>query len=330
MLLFSQIHGQQRQLEALRRAIDSGKLANAYLFSGPAGVGKATTALAFAAALNCEQAPGRGCGACGPCEKLAGGHHPDLLTLVAEKQFIVVDQVRALEQRLAFPPHEARYRLVLIDGADRLNPSAANALLKAVEEPRPGTLFVLVSAVVHRVMPTLISRCQRLHFAPLPREAVESALERALPDHDPERRAVAASVCEGSPGRAFGLLEGDGLAAAQATLDQLMSAASGSRAADIFAAAQEAGRDKAHIAQVLDLLRIRLRDLLLAQAGLEGRLAGSSQADKVAERARALGLPRIRSQLRAVQEAEEALFGNVNASLLLENLALRLREEGLR
>ncbi|MCK5799514.1 MAG: DNA polymerase III subunit delta' [Deltaproteobacteria bacterium] len=327
MLLFSDIYGQTRPLEALRRAIDGGKLAHAYLFSGPQGVGKATTALALFAALNCEVAPGRGCGQCATCKRIDRGHHPDLLRLTPEKQFIVIDQVRELDRRLAFPPHEARHRLVLVDGAERLNPSAANALLKAVEEPRPGTHFVLITAAIQRVIPTLISRCQRLHFAPLTRDQVETALATALPDHDEHARSTAAAVSEGSPGRALALLDNDSLAAAQRTLDQLLAAAQSTYAADVFEAATEAGREKSHLRQVLDLLRVRLRDLLLAHAGLEGRLAGSAQAATIAEEARTLGIAQIRRDLRAVQEADAALAGNVNAGIMLENLAFQLRED---
>lgn len=328
MLLFSQILGQARPLSALRRAIDGGKLAHAYLFSGPEGVGKATTALALAAALNCENARDQGCGDCEPCRKLAGGHHPDLMVLRPDGQFIKIDQVRELEQRLAFPPHEARYRLVLLDGAERLNASAANALLKAVEEPRPGTLFVLVTAAVHRVMPTLISRCQRLHFAPLQHDDVLAALATAAAEQTPEARAAAAAVAEGSPGRALAIIESDALAAARVIAESLVEAARGDRAADVFEAVAEAGRDKEQLRFVLDLLRVRLRNLLLASAGLEGRL-GAEEA-LLATEAQALGSGRILRQLRAVQEAEGALAGNVNPSLLLETLTFRLREDSLR
>lgn len=318
MLIFADIQGQERPLKALKRAIASEKLAHGYLFSGPLGVGKASSAEAFALALNCQREKGIGCrddseDCCDSCRKFHSGNHPDILRLEPEGQFIKVDQVRALEQRLRFPPHEAFYRLVLIDGAERLNLNGANALLKSVEEPRPGTIFILITSAIQRVIPTLISRCQRLHFSPLTTETLTQILNH-YSDHDLQARQSAAQCAEGSPGRAIALLENDGLAAAQHTANQLLHATQHNSFTLNFEVVADAGREKDHLKQVFDLLRLRLRDELLSHAGLNEQTTTSSFR----------GLKR---QLDALHEAEEALLRNVNVNLLLETLVFKLQQD---
>jgi len=319
----SDILGQEQAVKVLRRATRSGRVAQAYLFAGPQGVGKATTARALAAALNCEQEPGVGCGECLSCSKVDRGLHPDLVTLEPTgKQIksIKIDQARALEQQLAFRPHEGRYRLVLIDGAEHLNDNAANALLKSVEEPRPRTVFVLTTAAAHRVVPTLISRCQRLRFVPLSPEVVSRILATSAPETDQQDREAAASYCEGSARRALDMLEGERISELRAVVDQITGAADTRGVGVIFDAAQEVGRDRVRICDALDLLRMRLRDGLLQLEG-GGDLPGGGDTAEDPRAAR----ERLLRQLRAVDAAQVAVRGNVNPALTLENLVLDLR-----
>ncbi|MFH1130033.1 MAG: AAA family ATPase, partial [Pseudomonadota bacterium] len=129
---FCEILGQDQALFALKQAIVAEKIAHAYLFSGPQGVGKTTTAIAFARALNCRvDEKGDGCGKCDDCYKIGANAHPDLIIVEPDGAYIKIDQVRPLEQLIKFPPHEGRYRVIIIDDAGALNLNAANALLKS-------------------------------------------------------------------------------------------------------------------------------------------------------------------------------------------------------
>jgi DNA polymerase III subunit delta' len=310
---FTDILGQEQAVRVLRRATEGGRVAQAYLFSGPPGVGKATTAVALAAALNCETQPGVGCGTCLSCDKLARGLHPDLVVLEpVGKQIksIKIDQVRALEEKLTYRPHEGSHRLVLIDGAELLNANAANALLKSVEEPRPGTVFVLATSAAHRVVPTLISRCQRLRFLPLGREVVASILASEAAEVPDKERQAAAAFCEGSARRALELLEGQRMGSLGEVVDALQGAVTGRSVAKVFEAAVGAGKDRTLITEALDLLRSRLRDLLLEQV---------AQGDGAGRREQLL------ERLRAVDRAQAAVRGNVNPALTLENLVFEMR-----
>lgn len=313
MATFTDILGQEQAVRVLRRATEGGRVAQAYLFSGPPGVGKATTAVALASALNCETQPGSGCGACLSCDKLARGLHPDLVVLEpVGKQIktIKIDQVRALEEKLTYRPHEGSHRLVLIDGAELLNANAANALLKSVEEPRPGTVFVLATSAAHRVVPTLISRCQRLRFLPLGREVVASILASEAAEVPDKERRAAAAFCEGSARRALELLEGQRMGSLGEVVDALQEAVTGRSVAKVFEAAVGAGKDRTLITEALDLLRSRLRDLLLEQVAQDD---GAGRREQLLER------------LRAVDRAQAAVRGNVNPALTLENLVFEMR-----
>jgi len=167
--ILGQIRGQPRVVELLRRAMAQDRVPHAYLFTGPAGAGKYTTALALAAAMNCERAPGEGCGACGPCERIAAGVHPDVQTLERQgpSQTIPIEVIRKqVIPALGLPPHEGRARFYLIEEATSLLDPAANALLKTLEEPPARTHFVLCTGSPGELLPTIRSRCQRIIFQP--------------------------------------------------------------------------------------------------------------------------------------------------------------------
>jgi DNA polymerase III delta' subunit len=163
---------QDRVVGQLRRAIERGRVPHAYLFSGPPGAPMYDTALALATALSCMRARGEGCppgdDACTACAKIAGGIHPDVVTLVREgaAQIVPIESVRnQVIARMGLPPHEGELRVFIVEEATSLAPPAANALLKTLEEPPARTLFVLCTTAPEQLLPTIRSRCQRVRFA---------------------------------------------------------------------------------------------------------------------------------------------------------------------
>jgi DNA polymerase-3 subunit delta' len=322
---FSSILGHEGPLAGLRRAAAAGRVANAYLFEGAVGIGKAATALALAQALNCDEQPNEGCGRCEPCRKIDAGLHPDVLRVEPEGQFIKIAQVRQLTARAAYRPHEGRARLVILDPADALNPEAGNALLKTLEEPPAQTHFVLVSAAPDRLPVTVRSRCQRVRFAPLPVERIAAYLERAGAVL-PAQAQVAAGLCGGSIGRALDLLAGEALERRRELVDRIEQAVAQNGFSPLLAAAAEIKDDKETLPQSLELLRVLYRDALLRSLGAEqGRLVHVAEAVPLGTLA-ALGPDRLRRRIEAVLAAETALRANVNPQLCLERMMLRLRE----
>jgi len=205
----SSVLGQDRALALLRRYLASGSVPQAFLFAGEEGLGKEMAARAFVAALLCR-APGEdgGCGSCPDCRLLASGSHPNLLRIVPETHFLKIEEVRALKEELSLKAFSDRPRAAILAPVDRMTPQAANALLKTLEEPPPGTHLLLVAHRVSQVMPTIVSRCQRVPFFPLPTETVVrilAGLPGAKGRSDAELR-LAAVVSGGSPGRALAIL----------------------------------------------------------------------------------------------------------------------------
>jgi DNA polymerase-3 subunit delta' len=228
------IFGQEAAVEQFRSAWKSRSLHHAWLLAGPRGVGKATFAGAAAIRLLAEAA-GPAFDASGldtpddhPIAKLiAAGSHPDLRWLKRlenEKtgnlaRNITVDQVRQLGEFLALTPALSAWRVVVIDSVDELEKSAANALLKMLEEPPPNTVFLLVSHAPGRLLPTIRSRCRRLQFEALSDDAMTSVIQQALPEIGDSERGQLLASANGSAGRALafaslelGLLEKDALA----------------------------------------------------------------------------------------------------------------------
>ncbi|MDH4224558.1 MAG: DNA polymerase III subunit delta', partial [Deltaproteobacteria bacterium] len=186
---FSSIEGQPLALAFLRRMAQGGRVPSGLLFHGPSHVGKRKAALALAAALNCEnpthppaESPEDGsgwdgCGACPACRKISEGVHPDVELVSADGQFIKIDQIRAITDRLTMNPFSAAKRVIIVDDAERMNPQAANAFLKTLEEPPADTLIILVTGFPTRLPETILSRCMPVRFHLLPRSVLAKALE---------------------------------------------------------------------------------------------------------------------------------------------------------
>ena len=182
MTVWDDVHGAP-VVDAIRHQLESGGSPHAWLLLGPSGSGKLATATAIAAALNCRESPGIGCGECRTCTRIQRHRHPDVHHVVAEGTFILVDTVRAVISEATRSPFEGRTKVFIFDEAERMNPAAQNALLKTLEEPETDTVFILLSAREEELLDTIRSRCRVVHLERLAEGEVVSLLEAEGADH---------------------------------------------------------------------------------------------------------------------------------------------------
>jgi DNA polymerase-3 subunit delta' len=319
------IRGQPRATQVVLRALAAGRLPHAYLFAGPFGVGKHTLALALAAALECEREPGAARCSCGPCEKIAVGVHPDVVTVAPREpgKPIVIEQVRELLAQLGYPPHEGRARVIIVDEADKLNPAAQNAFLKTLEEPPARTHIILCSMAPERLLVTIRSRCQKVRLQPLATKVVIELLEARGVAADVA--AAVARAAGGSLARAVELAEEGGAGERFARVRAAIVAARGASLVSVTQAAQGLAEDKDSLPGQLELLAGFYRDAAAAAVGRLPRRQGEYDDEARAEAARAT--PAILARRAAiVLDTHGAILGNAAAPLALETMILALRE----
>jgi len=175
---FDEVIGQPVIVQTLKNAVKNNRLAHAYLFSGPRGTGKTSTARILAKALNCKKGPTSDpCGKCENCEKIRSGHSVDVIEIDAASNR-GIDEIRELRERVRYAPLEGRYKVYIIDEVHMLTAEAFNALLKTLEEPPSHTIFVLATTELQKVPLTIASRCQRLDFARLKLNEIKSHLQK--------------------------------------------------------------------------------------------------------------------------------------------------------
>ncbi len=319
---FSDIIGQTAPVAVLKRSLAAGKLAHAYIFEGLEGCGRKKTALALVEAVFCDN--GEGCGKCPPCRKVAALQHPDLHMVEPDGAFIKIDQVRELQKELSFRPFEAKKKVCIMEAADRMNQAAANAFLKTLEEPPGDALLILLTTDIGAVLPTILSRCQRLAFSPLPTDSIENYLHKmGVPE---EMAGIAAALSGGSMKKAMLATEDDALQRRGELLERTISLSLGD-IAPLFTLAEELGSDKDKAVEVLDLLTLFWRDALIIQCGgekpanrdvlplLTKAVAGSDRQNTI-------------DKIELVFRARQALKRNVNPRLALEVLFMGLAGAG--
>ncbi len=197
---------QEPAVNLLRLALSKKRLSHAYLFTGPKGVGKKTTAKALVYHLFCQISQEDPCGSCLSCKKLDKEIHPDLVKVSPEKRDIRIDTVREIERFIRFRPLEAPFKVILIQQAEKLNPEAGNALLKSLEEPPPYVIFILLTENLTQLLPTIISRSQIVKFRPLPEGIIKDFLMKYA-GYDEVVAQTLAELSLGSLGRALEIAE---------------------------------------------------------------------------------------------------------------------------
>jgi len=337
-MLFSEIQGQDSAIAILQNALAHDRLAHAYLFIGPAGIGKRRTALTLAQVLLCDDQSHRGCGTCPSCTLVSAGSHPDMVFVAPEagKQSVSIDQVRELQRLLSLRPVRGKKKIALTDDAHLLNPAAQSALLKILEEPPGDALLILLTVNPATLSRPLLSRCQQVRFAPLPIAIIEDQLVREY-GKDPTTAHALALYSQGSMGHALTLDPDifteerryveeelpklkDASFAALSRLAEWLVADRGKKSAK-----KNDSEDNHATGDRLQLVLSWYEEVLrCALLGSEAVVRHQDSLPAIAQTAAELGATGALRQLTIVYDTIQALNRNANRQLAVEDMLLQL------
>lgn len=336
---FEDIRGQEQAVQILRNALLTGTIAHAYLFYGRQGVGKHTTAISLAKALLCRQIQADFCGSCSTCRRIDEGNHPDVYCIAPsavgpgggrvadpETGMILVDHVRELQQWLSVRSFEGGYKIAVIDGAERMNPQAANALLRTLEEPPSETVTILVSPSTAHLLPTIVSRCRKIYFPPLPRRTLEEIIG-SRGGRTPEQASLLAALADGSLGAVLAVDEEWVVAKRRYWIERLLETrtrAGGGKEAACLSLAEEISRSP-FMHQILEAYSLWYRDVLVArETGEVAGLLNQDMKDMIMSASRTTSTRECIENIELIRAVKKRIDARVNHRVVLEDLFLGL------
>jgi DNA polymerase-3 subunit delta' len=328
-----QVVGQPKAITLLERSIEMGQLSHAYLFVGPPHVGKLTLALNLAQAVNCGAAASP-CGECTSCRRIAAGKHADvqIIGLISEeKREIGIEQIREMQTAASLPPYEGRHKVFIFDKAELLSHEAANCLLKTLEEPSPQVLLVLLTARESALLPTIVSRCQRVEMRPLPVTLIKEAL---IEDYgvSADRAELLARLSDGCFGWALLTMQDEKILEERsrrlATLVDLSYASLKQRLAYAAELAAQFSRSREEVEEVLALWLQWWHDLLFVKGGDGKFVTNIDQQSTLFQQAKHLSTRQVMDFIYHLQVTHEQLEQNANPRLVLEVLMLSMPGKG--
>lgn len=313
--------GYKKIWDFFKRAAGLGKLAHGYLFYGSKGLGKKLFAQNLAKALLCKSGDEKNfgfCGQCRDCQTINSNTHPDLFFIEPKEQSIIkIARVREMQHQLNLSAYSSFYKIAIIDQAEALNKEAANALLKTLEEPSERSLIILISAWPERMLPTIVSRCQKIRFSAVPKDELRKELVRLFPKKDASFIKEAVDLSFGRPGIAIKLLQDRKLLREQHKAQEDLLKLSNLSIKERFDYAREISKNEDRASLVLDTWILCLRDLML------GALGKSDLAVCIREQKSPYPPAKLKSLIEKIENARLIMSNSsLNSRLILENLFL--------
>lgn len=331
LMSFRDIKGHDREIGILKAAVSLGRVAHALLFAGPDGLGKKKTALALAKALNCSDYADDSCGVCDDCVRMEGGTHQNLVTVWpidkpldkdGERDdvggLIRIDQVRDVLNAVRFKVESGR-RVVIVEAAERFMPQAANAFLKTLEEPPAGSIIILLTSRVSDLLPTILSRCQRINFRPLDAGTLSEIIALRF-GCAPEEAGTIARLSGGSLSRATALVSEGADAKRREIGERLSSLKYGDLAGAMKMAEELSKRDD--LGEALELMKGWYRDAIVVAEGAPELAVNSDMVAGL--QGRDMGFDRLWRAFSVIERARRDITAprNANKQLAMEVMML--------
>lgn len=328
MATFQDIIGQEQIVTHLQNAIDSGKIAHAYIINGERSAGKEFIANVFAMALQCEADKNKPCGQCRSCKQSQNQNNPDIIKVLHEKpNTIGVEDIRQkINNDIAIKPYSSPYKVYIVNEAEKMTVQAQNALLKTLEEPPAYAVILLLTTNLETMLPTILSRCVTLNMRPVADELVKQYLmsQIKIPEYKAE---VCVAFARGNLGRAKALAASEEFDNIKNEAVTLLKYIKDMEIHEVVAAIKKISDYQFDIHDYLDILLVWYRDVLLFKATNDvNHLIFKDEIQyirKVADRSAYEGIEII---IEALEKAKARLKANVNFDLTMELLLLTIKE----
>lgn len=325
---FSEIIGHEQIIENLKNAICYEKISHAYIFNGPDLSGKKMLAEAFAMALQCEKEQSFGCMECHSCKQAISHNHPDIIYVSHEKpNTIGVDDIRTqVNSDIGIKPYSSKYKIYIIDEAEKMNPQAQNALLKTIEEPPSYGILMLLTTNADGFLQTILSRCITLNLRGVKTEVIKKHLmtHYQKPDYLAD---ICATFSQGNVGKAIQLAASEEFNVLKAAVLALLKKTEELDVADISVTARELSEYKPQIDEYLDLMTMWFRDVLYYKAAEDvNNLIYKDEVFDIKKQAAKRSYYGIEEILGQIQTARTRIKANVNFELTMELLLLAIKE----
>lgn len=325
---FRDIIGHKQEIAHLERAIETGKVSHAYIFSGDKGTGKRRLADAFAKTLQCEGTGVRPCGECHSCRQAESGNHPDIIYIRHEKPTSIgVEDIREqLTGDIQIRPYNGRYKIYMIPDAERMTVQAQNAILKTIEEPPEYAVIILMTTNEQVFLDTIRSRCVVLNLKPVPDEQVKSYLmeQIQIPDYQAD---ICVAFAQGNIGKAVRLASSEDFSAIKSSAMQLIRNAGKMEISDLIDYVKEVQEYKISIQDYLDILALWYRDMVYFKAtrDIDG-IVFQDEIRTIRETVKVCSYEGVEEVMKAIESAKTRLNANVNFDLTMELLFLVIKE----
>ena len=327
MVDFDQILGAENIKEHLNNAIKMDKVSHAYIFSGEEGLGKKMVAEAFAKMLQCESEGEKPCNKCHSCIQANSSNQPDIIHIGHEKPASIgVDDVRErLIQDISIKPYSSRYKIYIIDEAEKMTVQAQNAILKTIEEPPEYGVVIFITCNQSAFLPTILSRCVVLNFKPIKDELVARYVQRTcqIPDYQAD---ICAAFAQGRPGRAIKLAENVDFEGLRERVIRIIKDVKNMDVSDLVAWIKDLKNLNCTDEDLFDILAVWYRDMLLFKASNDpNSLIFKDNINDIRKMAQSCSYEGIENVLKALDTAKIRLKANVNRDMAMELLLLTIK-----
>ncbi|MDE6232851.1 MAG: DNA polymerase III subunit delta [Lachnospiraceae bacterium] len=325
---YKDILGNEQIKEHFKNAIKLHKVSHAYILNGDKGMGKKMLSNVFAMALQCERGTEEPCMECRSCKQVISGNHPDIKYITHEKpNVIAVDEVREqINNDIQIKPYSSRYKIYIVDEAEKMNLQAQNALLKTIEEPPEYGIIILLTSNSEMFLPTILSRCVMLNMKLMEKGQMRDYLMKkmGLPDYHAD---VIIAFSGGNLGKAIRLASSEDFNELKSSVTHLLEYIGDMETYEVVMAVKQVEKYKVDIADYIDLMMVWYRDVLMFKASRDmNELTFKDEYGYIKEQAEKISFNGIEEILKAMEKAKVRIRANVNFDLAIEMMYLTIRD----